>query len=67
MYAMQEGYLASNPYHNSLHGADVLQASYWLIFSSGKMKTMHNLSSVEVLSALIAAIIHDLGHPGIDW
>jgi hypothetical protein len=53
------------PYHNSLHGADVMQATAAMLCSmrqSGHPLTTY-MTPTETLSLLLAAIIHDLGHP----
>eukprot|EP01105_Mastigella_eilhardi_P016714 TRINITY_DN3826_c0_g1_i2.p1 TRINITY_DN3826_c0_g1~~TRINITY_DN3826_c0_g1_i2.p1 ORF type:complete len:1067 (-),score=237.12 TRINITY_DN3826_c0_g1_i2:51-3251(-) len=48
------------PYHTSTHAADVLQAVYWL--TQGEAGTF--LTPLEVFSLHMAAILHDLDHPG---
>mmetsp|Transcript_28493 Transcript_28493/g.41419 ORF Transcript_28493/g.41419 Transcript_28493/m.41419 type:complete len:589 (+) Transcript_28493:95-1861(+) len=54
-------YVRENPYHNAIHASDVLQTTHSILqlgglaFSSG---------SLETYSVLLAAIIHDVGHPG---
>lgn len=57
-------YLKQNYYHNSLHAADVLNSALHLLMSS-----LHSLGcflSVEVFALLIAAIGHDVSHPGLN-
>jgi hypothetical protein len=34
LFAVQEGYLEENSYHNQLHGADVCQTLYCMIYNS---------------------------------
>jgi hypothetical protein len=52
-----------NPYHNSMHAADVLQVLHFIIYKGG-LSTMMN--DEDVLSAIISAIVHDLDHPGLN-
>eukprot|EP00741_Cyanophora_paradoxa_P015477 tig00020902_g14940.t1 len=58
--AVEDGYPA-NPYHNSAHSADVLQATFFLI-NSGSLKA--DFSPLEILAALFAAAVHDVCHTG---
>jgi hypothetical protein len=50
-----------NPYHNSTHAADVL-ATTNAIFQLGGIRFAE--SNLHVLSLLVAAVIHDVKHPG---
>lgn len=50
-----------NPYHNAIHGADVTQTVHYLIEATG---LINYLSHLEVLSVLLAAVVHDVDHPG---
>lgn len=65
MFEIQAGYRNANPYHNSLHGADIGQAVFFLLHTGGLVH-MHQLSKLEVMAALLAAIIHDFKHPGVN-
>ncbi|KNC46029.1 uncharacterized protein AMSG_00147 [Thecamonas trahens ATCC 50062] len=58
---VEDGYIKENPYHNSMHATDVLQTVAYLISNTGLSPVVTDL---EVLSALIAAMVHDMGHPG---
>jgi len=50
------------PYHNHLHGADVMCTMfYW--YSSELFKA--NMSSLDMLSSIMAAVAHDVGHDGV--
>jgi hypothetical protein len=52
-----------NPYHNFQHAMDVTQTVYRFI-SVTQLNTI--LSPLEVFSLLLAAVGHDLGHPGVN-
>ncbi|CAJ1029445.1 putative 3'5'-cyclic nucleotide phosphodiesterase [Leishmania shawi] len=60
--AVEAGY-QGNPYHNSMHAADVLQITHFVITQGGLAKRC-NLSDIQVFSAMLAASIHDFDHPG---
>eukprot|EP01116_Phalansterium_solitarium_P017504 TRINITY_DN4328_c0_g1_i1.p1 TRINITY_DN4328_c0_g1~~TRINITY_DN4328_c0_g1_i1.p1 ORF type:complete len:758 (+),score=285.67 TRINITY_DN4328_c0_g1_i1:3227-5500(+) len=60
---IEEGYEASNPYHNAVHAADVLQTLNYMIVHGGLNKYMTQL---DIFASLIAAIIHDYEHPGLN-
>ncbi|KAG5508071.1 hypothetical protein GH5_07128 [Leishmania sp. Ghana 2012 LV757] len=62
--AVEAGY-HGNPYHNSMHAADVLQITHFIITQGGLAKRCA-LSDIQVFSALLAASIHDFDHPGIN-
>jgi hypothetical protein len=53
-----------NPYHNNLHGADVMQSVFFL--------TLHHkaigggFTSLDFFCLLFAACIHDANHPGLN-
>lgn len=54
-------YQATNNYHNSTHAADVLQATAKFM-QSERIKQM--LDPLDEIAALIAAMAHDIDHPG---
>lgn len=55
-------YLDSNPYHNRVHAADVVQTLHSLLqFQSS---VMERISDDHLLSIFLAAILHDVGHDG---
>jgi 3',5'-cyclic-nucleotide phosphodiesterase len=62
--AVEAGY-HGNPYHNSMHAADVLQITHFIISRGGLAKRCE-LSDLQVFSALLAAAVHDFDHPGIN-
>ncbi|XP_067931946.1 high affinity 3',5'-cyclic-AMP phosphodiesterase 7A-like [Watersipora subatra] len=59
---VEEGY-HDNPYHNAIHAADVAQAMHCYIMQE---KIARHLTPLETMAALIAAITHDLDHPGVN-
>ncbi|XP_059555562.1 high affinity cAMP-specific and IBMX-insensitive 3',5'-cyclic phosphodiesterase 8A-like [Myotis daubentonii] len=58
---IESTYHSSNPYHNSSHAADVLQATCYFLCQE---RIKRALDSVDQAAALIAAAVHDLDHPG---
>lgn len=60
LVTLQEGYL-KNPYHNSLHAADVTQTLHALMQSGNIVSSFADL---DILSAILAALIHDFRHSG---
>ena len=56
-------YINSNTYHNFKHGCDVGHTVYRLIFDS---QLSIVLSRLEVFSMVIAGLVHDVGHPGLN-
>eukprot|EP01026_Neomeris_dumetosa_P029332 TRINITY_DN2377_c0_g1_i1.p1 TRINITY_DN2377_c0_g1~~TRINITY_DN2377_c0_g1_i1.p1 ORF type:complete len:372 (+),score=22.73 TRINITY_DN2377_c0_g1_i1:3-1118(+) len=51
------------PYHNSTHAADVVQSLACMV-ELDYQYLFNKLSSIQVFSLLLAAIIHDVGHLG---
>ncbi|UXI15715.1 clathrin-adaptor protein [Sarcoptes scabiei] len=51
----------NNPYHNSTHAADVMQATACFL-QSERLRNL--LDPLDQAICLIAAIIHDIDHPG---
>uniref|UniRef100_A0A3B5LPC9 Phosphodiesterase n=1 Tax=Xiphophorus couchianus TaxID=32473 RepID=A0A3B5LPC9_9TELE len=60
---VQEDYHNDNPYHNSVHAADVTQAMYCYLQEPMLSKS---LTSYDILLGLLAAATHDLDHPGVN-
>ncbi|KAK9477151.1 hypothetical protein V1514DRAFT_334673 [Lipomyces japonicus] len=77
LFTVRGSYVPSNPYHNFRHAVDVLQATYFFFLSMGKLPSIHNLEQdyksslsriiepADVLTLLVTAIGHDVGHPGV--
>nr|ABB51167.1 cAMP phosphodiesterase [Trypanosoma cruzi] len=61
---VESGY-NGNPYHNSMHAADVLHITHYIL-SEGGMIERCQLSDLQVFAALFAAAIHDYNHPGVN-
>lgn len=56
-----EGSYHPLPYHNSTHGADVLQTVNMLLLSDVNMAS--KFTKLEIFSACIASAVHDVDHP----
>ena len=54
--------MRANPYHNACHVLDVTQCLYTLLEST---RARRSLAPVEAAAAIVAAICHDLDHPGL--
>jgi hypothetical protein len=57
-------YLSTTLYHNNLHGADVTQ-TICLFFLNSNAEKMFKTTVLDLLSIFIAALGHDIGHPGL--
>lgn len=62
---MESHYHSQNPYHNSTHAADVLQATAYFVkkLQDTLVQQGDVLDHSEVASLLISAAVHDLDHP----
>jgi len=54
--------LNKNPYHNSIHGADVMYTVFTFFKRSSRLQD--ELSTLDSLSTILAACVHDLKHNG---
>jgi len=63
-HALDAGYTAQAvaPYHNNIHGADVIQALSYVIRNAG---LNDRLVDTEILAAVLAAAVHDIAHPAV--
>ncbi|CAD5209611.1 unnamed protein product [Bursaphelenchus xylophilus] len=62
LLALEAGYSRhNNPYHNTVHAADVTQTSHFMLSQTGLASS---LSDLEMLSVLFGALIHDYEHTG---
>jgi len=55
-------YYRDVPYHSFLHAFSVFQATVFLL--EGKLNLFNRLSKEDLISMYIAALCHDLDHPG---
>jgi hypothetical protein len=60
---LEFGYHSTNPYHNSVHAADVTQAMHCFIQEN---KIRSHMTNLEILCSILAAVCHDLDHPGVN-
>ena len=56
-------YCKKNPYHNNLHAADVVQTCLHFL-SQCHLIEASGFSPLATAGLLIAAAVHDVGHPG---
>ncbi|KAG5682866.1 hypothetical protein PVAND_012187 [Polypedilum vanderplanki] len=62
MSTLEDHYVKDNPFHNSLHAADVTQSCNVLL----NTPALENVfTPLEICAALFAACIHDVDHPGL--
>ncbi|RDD45809.1 High affinity cAMP-specific and IBMX-insensitive 3',5'-cyclic phosphodiesterase 8B [Trichoplax sp. H2] len=59
---IEANYRQSNSYHNSTHAGDVLHASACFL-DCDRVKNL--LDPLDIMASLIAAIVHDVDHPGV--
>lgn len=52
-------------YHNDLHGSDVAQHCHYVL-KTQNLARYAEFSDVDVLSLLVAALCHDVGHDGFN-
>ena len=50
-----------HPYHNFSHATDVAQSFYSILIATRLVKS---LDAITVATAILAALCHDLDHPG---
>lgn len=62
MATLEDHYVKDNPFHNSLHAADVTQSTNVLLNTPALEGVF---TPLEVGGALFAACIHDVDHPGL--
>jgi cAMP-specific phosphodiesterase 4 len=59
---LEDHYVKDNPFHNSLHAADVAQSTNVLL----NTPALENVfTPLEICAALFAACVHDVDHPGL--
>jgi hypothetical protein len=57
-------YISTTLYHNNIHGADVTQ-TICLFFLNSNAEKMFQTTVLDLLSIFIAALGHDIAHPGL--
>eukprot|EP01091_Cochliopodium_minus_P009194 TRINITY_DN2203_c0_g1_i1.p1 TRINITY_DN2203_c0_g1~~TRINITY_DN2203_c0_g1_i1.p1 ORF type:complete len:1414 (-),score=441.97 TRINITY_DN2203_c0_g1_i1:3-4244(-) len=60
---MDEGYKKENDYHNAVHASDVAQTMNFFLTRGGLSGFV---TDVDIFAGLVAAIIHDYEHPGVN-
>lgn len=60
---VRSSYNSGNPYHNEKHGLDVFHSSF-VQYKYGQARELLNLTQLDILAISIAALCHDIGHPG---
>jgi HD-GYP domain-containing protein (c-di-GMP phosphodiesterase class II) len=61
---VEHGYIQNNYYHNSIHAADVAASTLFLIQKG--LSRCGNLVDLDVFALIVAALCHDIGHPGVN-
>jgi len=61
---VEEGYQKENFYHNSIHAADVAASIVFLIREG--LAVNGKILDIDVFSLVVAALCHDIGHPGVN-
>ena len=56
----ERGYTPANPYHNAVHAANVVRTLYCILNAA----QADAFSPAMEFAALLAAVMHDVGHPG---
>ena len=64
LVSVTDQYLTTTLYHNSMHGADITQ-SICLYFINSNAEEVCQTNVLDLLSILISALGHDIGHPGL--
>lgn len=61
--AVEAGYNSSNPYHNFVHAVDVCITTHRFLET---LHAHHYLTKNERFCLVVAALAHDIGHPGLN-
>ena len=64
LFSVNSQYKEDTLYHNSLHGTDVTQSIY-IFFSRSNAEKIAKTNVLDLLSIFIAALGHDIAHPGL--
>ena len=57
-----EGSYRTNPFHNACHAADVCHS---LVYFVNHTELIKNISGLDLLACIFAALSHDISHPGL--
>ena len=53
-------------YHTSLHGVDVCYSTFLILtYLRNEKNKIKDISELDIISLIIAALSHDIGHPGL--
>jgi hypothetical protein len=63
---VEAGYFSVNPYHNNIHAADMLNRLVCILRMEAFFVDGSVASGCFLLSAILAAAVHDYGHPGMN-
>ena len=58
-----KGYRRDVEYHNDIHGADVLEMTFFFM-KQGQLNNLAELTDLDLISVVSAAVCHDFGHDG---
>ncbi|KAI6653519.1 High affinity cAMP-specific 3',5'-cyclic phosphodiesterase 7A isoform X2 [Oopsacas minuta] len=64
LYEVQRNYWSINLYHNATHAADVAQSMNILLTRCPFLS--ENVTKVDYFACILAALCHDLNHPGVN-
>ena len=64
LISVENQYLISTLYHNSLHGSDITN-TICLFFNYSNAEEVSHTKALDLLSIIIAGLGHDIGHPGL--
>ena len=64
-FAMEiyKGYASTNPFTNAIHAVDVAHRVNYFVLTGGVMKY---ISDLDIMASMIASVIHDFQHPGVN-
>jgi hypothetical protein len=54
-----------NPYHNAVHAADVVQTAAFMLYTA-ELQEVASLTELDCFAVLMACVVHDYGHPGVN-
>ena len=64
LISVSNQYKRDSLYHNCLHGSDVTHSVY-IFFTHSNVEKTAKTNVLDLLSIIIAALGHDIGHPGL--